>query len=78
MNTSKPKRFLGSYLGSRPIRGAAQEVRQLHQLERAGESEWTPWIAIAGLIVFFVAIGLLMLGIVEAASHFLASAFLEG
>jgi hypothetical protein len=69
MNTSKPKRFSQTYLGSRPIRAAAQEVRHLHQLERAGESEWTPWIVAAGLIVFFAAIGLLMFGIVEAASH---------
>ena len=30
----------------RPARSAAEEVRHLHQLERAGESEWTPWIAI--------------------------------
>jgi hypothetical protein len=76
----RPKRLLGMYLPSRPIRAPVQEVRHLHQLERAGESEWTPWIAIAGLILFFVAIGLLMFGIVEAASHLLAarSASLEG
>jgi hypothetical protein len=49
-------------------------VKHLHQLERAGESEWTPWIAITGLIVFFAAIGLLMFGIVEIASHLVASA----
>jgi hypothetical protein len=42
-------------------------VRHLHQLERAGESEWTPWIAIAGLILFFAAIELLIFGIVDAA-----------
>jgi hypothetical protein len=54
---------------SRPICAAAQEVRHLHQLERAGESEWTPWIALAGLILLFASIGLLMFGIVEAASH---------
>ena len=67
-------KFRGIYLRSRPTRAAAQEVRHLHQPERAGESEWTPWIAITGLIVFFAAIGLLMFGIVEAASHLLASA----
>jgi hypothetical protein len=38
-----------------------------------GESEWTPWIALAGVIVFYVALGLLMFGIVEGASHLLAS-----
>jgi hypothetical protein len=54
---------------SAPIRAAAQEVRHLHQLEHAGESEWTPWIALAGLILFFASLGLLMFAIVEAASH---------
>ncbi|MDQ3821649.1 MAG: hypothetical protein M3321_00180 [Actinomycetota bacterium] len=63
---------------SGPIGAAAQEVKHLHQLERAGESEWTPWIAVTGLILFFVAIGLLMFGIVETASHLLASASSEG
>ena len=56
------------------IQAAADEVRLLHRLERAGESEWTPWIAVAGLIVFLVAFGLLMFGIVELSSHLLASA----
>lgn len=69
----RQKRFRGIYL-RRPIRAAAQEVKHLHQLESAGESEWTPWIAIIGLILFFTAIGLLMFGIVETASHLLASA----
>ena len=45
---------------------------------RAGESEWTPWFAITGLILFFAAIGLLMFRIVEIASHLLASASSEG
>ena len=57
-----------------PSRSAAEEVRHLHQLERAGESEWTPWVVIAGLILFFGAVGLLMFGIVEGASHLLVSA----
>jgi hypothetical protein len=59
---------------SRPIQAAAQEAKHVYQLERAGESEWTPWIAIAALILSFAATGLLMFGIVEAASHLLASA----
>ena len=59
--------------GSWPRHSAAVEVRHLHQLERAGESEWTPWVAIAGLILFFGATGLLMFGIVEGASHLLVS-----
>jgi hypothetical protein len=66
MNTSNPHQLT---LRSGPIRAAAQEVRHLHKLEHAGESEWTPWIALAGLILFFATIGLLMFGIVEAASH---------
>jgi hypothetical protein len=70
----RPNWFRGNYLRSRPIRAAAQEVKHLHQLERAGESEWTPWIAITGLILFIAAIGLLMFGIVETAAHLLASA----
>jgi hypothetical protein len=74
----RPQRFRGIYLRSRPIRAAAQEVKHLHELERAGESEWTPWIAIIGLILFFAAIGLLMFGIVETASHLLASVLLSG
>jgi hypothetical protein len=74
----RPKRFRAIYSRSRPIRAAAQEVKHLHQLERAGESEWTPWLAITGLILFFAAIGLLMFGIVETASHLLASASSEG
>jgi len=74
----RSKRSGRNYVRSRPIRAAAREVRHLHQLERAGESEWTPWIAIAGLILFLGTIGLLMFGIVEAASHLLASASPEG
>jgi hypothetical protein len=65
MNTSNPHQLT---LRSR-LRAAAQEVRHLHQLERAGESEWTPWIALAGLILLFASIGMLMFGIVDAASH---------
>jgi hypothetical protein len=64
------------YLPSHPLRAATEEARHLHQLERAGESEWTPWIAIAGVILFYAATGLLMFGIVEVASTVLASASL--
>jgi hypothetical protein len=53
-------------------------VRHLHQLEREGESEWTPWIALAGLILFYGTLGLLMFGIVEAGSHLLLRAFSGG
>jgi hypothetical protein len=40
----------------------------------AARSEWTPWIAIAAVILFFGAIGLLIFGVIEAASHLVASA----
>ena len=73
----RSKTSFAMWLRLRPIRAVPQDVRNLHELERAGESEWTPWIAMAGLILFFVAIGLLVFGIVEAASDVLASAFLE-
>jgi hypothetical protein len=73
----RTKRLLAMYLRSLPLRAAAQEAQHLHQLEHAGESEWTPWIAIAGVILFFAAIGLLMFGIVEGASYVLASASVE-
>jgi hypothetical protein len=73
----RTKRLLSIHLRSLPLRAAAHEAQHLHELERAGESEWTPWIAIAGLILFFAAVGLLMFGIVEGASHLLASAPVE-
>jgi hypothetical protein len=63
-----------SEVQSWPSRSVAEEVRHLHQLERAGESEWTPWVAIGGLILFFGTAGLLMFGIVEGASHLLVTA----
>jgi hypothetical protein len=56
-----------------PIRVVAEEAERLYELERVGESEWTPWIALVALTVFFAVIGLLMFGIVEAGSHLLAS-----
>ena len=59
---------------ARLIRAAAEELERLHQLAAVGESEWTPWVAIAGLSVFFAAIELLIFGTVEAAAHLLASA----
>jgi len=71
------KMHLRMYLRSRPVRAAAQEAEHVYELERVGESEWTPWIALAALIVFFALIGLLMFGLVEAGSHLLASATSE-
>jgi hypothetical protein len=70
----QPKQLFRIFVRSRPIQAAAHEVTHLHQVERAGESEWTPWIALAGLVLFFAAVGLVMFGIVEAAYQLLANA----
>jgi hypothetical protein len=51
---------------------ALRRAEHLHDVERAGESEWTPWIAILGLVLFFAAVGSLMLGLVEAAAYWIA------
>jgi hypothetical protein len=67
----------GCTCGYGPIRAAAEEAEHVYELERVGESEWTPWIALAALIVFFAVIGLLMFGLVETGSHLLASATSE-
>lgn len=66
--------FLGRRARVHPIRTAAEEAEHVYELERDGESEWTPWIALAALIVLFAIVGLLMFGIIEAGSHLLASA----
>lgn len=65
-----------SHHGALPGVSAVEEVRHLHQLEHAGESSWTPVIAIGGLFVFLLSVELLTFGIVEGAFHFLASAAL--
>ena len=51
-----------------------RKAEHLHDVERTGESEWTPWIAILGLVLFFAAVGSLMLALVEAAAHLIARA----
>ena len=30
-----------------------REAHHLHELEHEGESEWTPWLALLGLVLFF-------------------------
>jgi hypothetical protein len=72
MNTSK-------WSAARPvrrrwIRAAEQEAEHVYELEREGESEWTPWITLGGVILVLVAAGLLMFGVIEGASQLLASA----
>jgi hypothetical protein len=34
-------------------RAVEREASHLHDVEHAGESEWTPWILLAGLVLFF-------------------------
>jgi hypothetical protein len=51
---------------------ALHKAEHLHDIERAGESEWTPWIAILGLVLFFAVVGSLMLGLAEAAAYWVA------
>jgi hypothetical protein len=41
----------------------------LHDVERTGESEWTPWIAILGLALFFAPVVVLMTALTFAASY---------
>jgi hypothetical protein len=51
---------------------ALHKAEHLHDIERAGESEWTPWIAILGLVLFFAVVGSVMLGLAEAAAYVIA------
>ena len=53
----------------RPVRAIEREARHLHEVERVGESEWTPWIAILGLVLFFVHVFVLMTALTFAASY---------
>jgi hypothetical protein len=69
----RARRFLRVLARSRPIRAATHEVEHVYEVERDGESDWTPWIVLASLVVFYAAVGLLMFGIVEVASHLLLS-----
>jgi hypothetical protein len=50
------------------IRGA----RDLHKLEHAGESEWTPFVAIFGLVLFLGGVFLLMAALAEAAYYLIS------
>ena len=52
----------------RPVRAIEREAEHLHEVERAGESEWTPWIAILGLVLFFVPVIVVTTALVFATS----------
>jgi hypothetical protein len=45
------------------------QARHLHELERAGESEWTPVLAISGLVLFLGVVFLLMAALAETAYY---------
>ena len=54
----------------RPIRTIEREAHHLHEVEQAGASEYTPWIAILGLVLFFVPVFVFMTAIAFTAAHF--------
>jgi hypothetical protein len=53
----------------RRVRAIEREANQLHEVERVGESEWTPWIAVLGLVLFFVPVFVLMTALTFAAFY---------
>jgi len=36
------------------VHAIEREAQHLHQIEHEGESEWTPWLALLGLVLFFI------------------------
>jgi hypothetical protein len=52
-----------------PVRAIGREAHHLHDVERAGESESTPWIALLGLILFFAPVAALMTVVTFAAYY---------
>ena len=52
-----------------PVRAIEHEGQHLHEVERAGESEWTPWIAIVGLVLFFAPVIALVTALTFAAYY---------
>ena len=53
----------------RPFGTIEREAHHLHEVEQVGESEWTPWIAILGLVLFFVPVFVLMTALTFAAAY---------
>jgi len=54
-----------------PVKRLEHEAGHLHEVEQAGESEVTPLIAIAGIILFLLPIVAIVLGL-SFAAYFLA------
>lgn len=52
-----------------PVRGVEQKTHHLRDVERAGESGETPYIAMLGLALFLWSVLLLLLGIALAAYY---------
>jgi hypothetical protein len=50
-----------------PVHAVEREAHRLQDLERAGESDWTPWVALAGLVVFFASAVALLTALTFAA-----------
>jgi hypothetical protein len=55
--------------GERPVQKVEAEVHHLHEIERAGESGLTQFIAFGGLILFLLPIFLVMLGLALVAYY---------
>jgi hypothetical protein len=53
----------------RSVHALVRGARDLHELERAGESGWTPFVAIFGLVLFLGVFFLLMAALAEAAYY---------
>jgi hypothetical protein len=52
-----------------PVREVEAEVEHLREVEREGESAETPFIAIAGIVLFLLPIVLVVLGLAFAAYY---------
>jgi hypothetical protein len=53
---------------ARPVRAIEREAQHLHEVERAGESEWTPWLAILGLALSFAGVVAVLTALAVAVS----------
>jgi hypothetical protein len=53
----------------RPVRAIEREAQHLHEVEHVGESEWTPWLANLGLVLFFAPVIAVMTALAFAAYY---------